>query len=137
MKANENILRVSWLDGSRRLRSYPQASCDYSSQPVSFVSVVDLFFWEPYENQKFACEVSLQGTGENNVLVAWLCFPGVPPRILFPGEKEGYIGQVDLPRLRFLEERFENQGIEKLPHWQGLGARYRQGEALSEIPLPE
>jgi hypothetical protein len=134
--ANENILRVSWLDGSRRLRSYPQASCDYSSQPVSFVLVVDLFFWEPYENQKFACEVSLQGTGEN-VLVVWLCFPGVPPRILFPGKKEAHIGQVDHSRLRFLEERSENQGIEKVPQWQGLGARFRQGEALSEIPLPE
>jgi hypothetical protein len=104
---------------------------------VSFVLVVDLFFWEPYENQKFACEVLLQGSGENNVLVAWLYFPGVPPRILFPGKKEAYIGQVDLPRLRFLEERLESQGIEKVPQWQGLGARFRQGEALSGVPLPE
>lgn len=68
--------------------------------------------------------------------MVWLCFPGVPPRILFPGKNEGYIGQFDLPCLRFLEERSENQGAEKVPRWQGLGARFRQGEALSGVPLP-
>ena len=99
--------------------------------------MVDLFLWEPYENRKFACEVSLRGSDESTVLVARLWFPGLPPRILWPGNNEGYIGQVDLPRLRFLEEHCGNQGVEKLRQWQGLGARFRQGEALSEIPLPE
>ena len=119
-EANENIQRISWLDGSRRLRSYPQSSCDYSSQPVSFVLGVDLFFGNhtriKTSHVMCYCRVLERTTSSWQGCVSQVFLHAPSSQV----KKEGYIGQVDLPRLKFLEERLRIRVLRNFPSGRAL-----------------